>query len=384
MKNRAHILLLTSSYPSSGDDPRASAGLFVKDFAHELSKRMKVTVISQMTQMRDSGRVRQSDSGIEVIRFPWAGKERPLSTLRFPSDLRLIFSVLLEGMRASFKFSRQNKVDLSLALWALPSGLWALLLKWTHKIDYAVWCLGSDIWDYGKGPLKKRLLRLILRQARILYADGYRLKGDVELLSGRKCHFMSTCRRLPVHVSAAVISSEKRHYLFIGRYHPNKGPDVLLEAIAILDAEIRKVVHFHFFGVGPLQEQLEEFIRMKQISDIVSLNGLINEKSAVAYLKACRALIIPSRLESIPVVLSDALQTGCAVIASDVGDMGYLIRKYGAGIVVPPESPAEMAKAIRDDILYPEDYSEGGKELLKLFDLSNTAERFVSEHFQRL
>ena len=99
MKNRPRILLLTSSYPMSENDAKAAAGLFVKDFAHELSKKMNVSVITQMTVQQRINRSILFDSGIEVIRFSWAGVNRPLSTLRFPKDLPLILSVILNGTR---------------------------------------------------------------------------------------------------------------------------------------------------------------------------------------------------------------------------------------------------------------------------------------------
>ena len=180
MKNRPHILLLTSSYPMSAYDPKAAAGLFVKDFAHELSKKMQVSVLSQMTEKASSGRATQFDSGIEVIRFPWIGMDRPLSTLRFPKDLHLIFSVISGGMWASLRLSRQKKIDVILALWAIPSGIWALLLKCLYGMPYVVWCLGSDIWDYGSKPIMRKGVRIILRQSSVLFADGFQLKADVQ------------------------------------------------------------------------------------------------------------------------------------------------------------------------------------------------------------
>jgi len=377
--DRKRILLITSSYPGSTEDLRAAAGSFVRDFADELAETAEVIVLTQKT---DQGPSSVDESKVKVIRFQWAGTETPLSTLRFPQDMVLMSSVILRGILAALRIGRRNKVNLTLAFWAIPSGLWALFLKWAYGIRYAVWCLGSDVWEYGRGPLKRCLLRVILKQAHTLYADGYQLREEVQSLSGKKCHFLSTSRRLPVHVSVkADIQPDKKNYIFIGRYHPNKGPDILLEAIAKLAPSIIKEVHFHFFGGGPLQASLSEFIRERRISGVVSLRGYIDEEEVVAYLSACHTLIIPSRIESIPVVLSDALQTGSPIMVTDVGDMGHLIRKYQAGIVVPPDSPEEMAEAIKQDVLQEENFSEGRKKLLKLFDLSKTVERFISDHY---
>lgn len=383
MQNRYHILLLTSSYPASTEDSRSSAGLFVKDFAHELSKKMKVTVITENTQKAGEGPPASLESGFRVIRFPWAGMDRPLSTLRFPKDLHLIFSVIFGGIWAASKFSRINQVDVALALWAIPSGVWALLLKWLHGIPFVVWCLGSDIWDYGRKPITNQMLCIILRQAMVLFADGYQLKDDVQSLSGKKCLFLPSSRRLPIDVSAkANIIPGKLNYLFIGRYHPNKGPDLLIEAIAKLDPSIKEKVHFHLFGGGHLEKRLRRMIDGENLSNVITMNGYIDQKDAVAYLKACDGLIIPSRVESIPVVLSDALQTGCPVLVSDVGDMGKLVRKYRAGIAFPPNSPTKLADAIEKGFANKEDYTEGRRRLFEIFDLSRSVESFVETTFR--
>jgi glycosyltransferase involved in cell wall biosynthesis len=289
-----------------------------------------------------------------------------------------MFSVILGGIWASFRFSRKNKLDVVLALWAIPSGIWAIILKWLHGIPYVVWCLGSDIWDYGSKSGSRDAIRIILRQASVLFADGFQLGEDVQALSGKRCLFLPSSRRMDIHISAKTdIMPARKNYLFIGRYHPNKGPDILIEAIAKLDPLLRKQVHFHFFGGGPLEKTLKQKIQQEGLSDIITLKGYIEEKEAVAYLKACDALIIPSRVESIPVVLSDALQTGCPVLVSDVGDMGRLIKEYGAGIVFPSNSPTQLAEAIEKGVSKVENFGEGRTKLLDVFDLSRSVERFV-------
>ena len=369
---------MTSSYPAGTKDLRDIAGIFVKGFAKELVKKnVEATVFTQQT---GEGPAFSREGNVQVIRFAGRGKGVPLSTLKLPKDFLLIASVMVRGILASFRFRRNNKVDYILAFWAIPCGLWALSLKWIFGVKYAVWCLGSDVWDNRNNILKKSLLRVVLKNAHRLYADGYTLCTDVRFISGVECQFLPTTRRLPDYVTAkAKIPAGKKNFLFIGRYHLNKGPDVLLEAIAALDPLMKEQTRFHFFGGGPLYPKLKDFIIDNHLSDIVSLNGYIDEENVVAYLKACDALIIPSRLESIPVVLSDALQTESPIVVTDVGDMGYLVRQYQAGIVVRPESPGEMAKAIKNLVLQNGDrFIKGRKSLLGLFELSSIVETFLS------
>ena len=149
MKKRKRILLITSSYPAFTKDARAAAGMFVKDFAHELAKKTELVVLTQHT---GQGPTTIHESNFQVIRFPWSGGGDALSTLRFPRDILLVVSVIIRGLFASLRVARRHKFDYTLALWAIPSGLWALFLKWIYRIPYAAWCLGADIWDYEKKP----------------------------------------------------------------------------------------------------------------------------------------------------------------------------------------------------------------------------------------
>ena len=378
MKNRPRILLLTSSYPMSENDAKAAAGLFVKDFAHELSKKMNVSVITQMTVQQRINRSILFDSGIEVIRFSWAGVNRPLSTLRFPKDLPLILSVILNGTRTSLKIIRTKKIDIILALWAIPSGFWALALKWIYKTPYAVWCLGSDIWDYGSKPIISKVLRVILQQSCVLFADGFQLKDDVETLSGKECLFLASSRLMKADPTVkADLVPDKKNYLYIGRYHYNKGPDILIEAIAKLEPSVKKKVYFHFFGGGPLESRLRKMIKTYDLTGVICLKGYIEQKEAAAYLKECDALVIPSRIESIPVILSDAMQLECPVLVSDVGDMGKIVRMYKAGIIFPSNSPVKLAKSLEKSFFEKENFTEGRKKLVAMFDLPKTVETFV-------
>jgi glycosyltransferase involved in cell wall biosynthesis len=280
------------------------------------------------------------------------------------------------------KITKTFKPYHTLAVWALPSGVWALFLKWVHGTPYSTWSLGSDIWSYRQNFFTRNLLRLILHEADHRYADGYQLKADVAAIAKKPCDFLATSRSLPIEAEVKTdIKKNKKNYLFIGRYHSNKGPDVLLAAVNELKSASKKKAHFHLFGGGQLTADLKNYIHKHGLGDTVTLNGYIDPAGAAAYLKACNALIIPSRIESIPVVLSDALKAGSRIIATDVGDMGYLLRKYRAGVVVPAESPGKLAQAIEDDMSLPLDnFAQGRRELLKLFDVSEAVVKFVHDH----
>jgi glycosyltransferase involved in cell wall biosynthesis len=369
------LCIATSSYPS--DRENSFAGVFVRDFAKALAHRgVDVSIFSQ-----DTGRPPLKDDGIEVITFPWPGQATPLSTLKpyhFLDALKIVL-LLQRGSRRLIQHCQQKGVDFVLAMWALPAGHWGMSVKRSLGVPFAVWSLGSDIWVYGRLPILKGWVRKILKQSAYCFADGFSLVREISALTGRSCSFLPTTRVLPKEgLPDLTLNPDKSHYLFIGRYHRNKGPDILLEAIHLIERQILSNIQFHFFGIGHLERDLKRRVLQYGLEDNVTIEGPVDEYTLAALFKKCDALIIPSRVESIPVILSDALQTDCNIIVSDVGDMGSLVRAYQAGIVVEKMSPEALKEAILNQFKRGKDeFTEGRQKLYALFDLKGSVDTFL-------
>jgi glycosyltransferase involved in cell wall biosynthesis len=220
---------------------------------------------------------------------------------------------------------------------------------------------------------------LFRSQCTYCFADGFSLAEEVSALSGRSCSFLPTTRVLPKKgLPKFPFDPHKIHYLFIGRYHKNKGPDLLLEAIHLIDLEHLSKIQFHFFGMGPLERDLKRRVFQYGLKDHVTIQGPVDSYTMAALLQQCHSLILPSRIESIPVILSDALQLDCNLIVTDVGDMGPLVRSYRAGLVVDKESPEKLKEAILDQWKRGKDeFREGRLKLYALFDLKESVGNFL-------
>lgn len=251
-------------------------------------------------------------------------------------------------------------------------------LKKSADVPYTVWCLGSDIWTYGKYPLLRRVVGRVLREADHVYADGIELKDRAITLSGVDCSFLPSSRTLPLDGNADTNSSQSTpRFLFVGRYAEVKGVDVLIDAMTRYKQAGGKG-HLYMFGGGPLDDFVREHVASEELHDFVSVGGYINETDYVAQLQACDFFLIPSRMESIPVVFSDALQAGKPVIATRVGDMGALLDKTQAGFVVPPNDPAALCKAMLDaETRGTEAFLPLVSELASHFDLQESAKSWL-------
>lgn len=370
------LCILTSSYPQAANDPAATAGLFVKDFAEAVAAQgCDVTVL---TQDRCLGETSEEASSVRLVKYPWRGGNSRASYLRpyLPGDALKMVSLVRQGWLALQRLHREQGFDHVFAMWATPAGYLARKLKQQHGVPYTTWCLGSDIWTYGKIPVFRSAIARVLQDSNLLYADGHDLCRQAEKLGGKSCEFMPSSRRLDSSLArpVPVIDGEAgTRFFFVGRYAPVKGVDVLLEAMAQFRQRGGRG-HLYMFGGGPLDDELRRRAAQPDLAGFVTVGGFADKFTVVNYLTACDCALIPSRMESIPVALSDALQMGCPVIVSDVGDMGGLVRDSSSGIVVPAEDATALCDAMFAVASRSAgDFSDGVAALASQFDIDKAA-----------
>lgn len=373
------IWIITSSFPLNAADARAAAGLFVKDFAIVMAELgHEITVITPDKLGGD----KVDPPGVRVHWFAWRGGRKTLSTMKpyHPSDALAMLSLFREGRKTLETLYEQSAPDHVLAMWAVPAGYLAMGLKARHGVPFTTWCLGSDIWVYGKYPILRGVVRRVLKASDYIFADGLQLADDAQRLGGRPCPFMASSRRLNrALIQPLDLPNTGTRFLFIGRYAPVKGVDVLLEAMAEY-ARHEPSGHLFMFGGGPLEAQLRERADRPDLRGRVTIGGYADEATAVSYLGACDCVIVPSRMESIPVIFSDALQMNRPLIVTDVGDMGRLLREEPAGLVVPPVDSAALCAAMRAMATGDRRRYDGPvRALAERFDVSRTAQEWLKQ-----
>jgi glycosyltransferase involved in cell wall biosynthesis len=372
---KQHLLLITTSYPERSADGSEAAGSFVSDFAETLARRLPVTVLAPGSSERE-----ERDGNLTIARF--AGPGAPLSLLQptNPAHWLSILNILRLGGRRAEQLARKNDFSHILALWALPSGYWARRLNRRHGIPYSVWTLGSDIWTLGKLPLVRSVLRSVLLASKFCFADGYKLLEDTERIAGRPCRFLPSVRRLPVIGDKSLRDVPPYRFAYLGRWHPNKGIDILLDALALLrDEDWKKIERIRICGGGPLESLVTaRCATLAAAGRPVQLDGYLDKAGAAGLLAWADYLVIPSRIESIPVIFSDALQTGCPMIATPVGDLPRLMREHRPGILVDEPTPTAIAEGLRTALRNaPLQYRDGLKQARTQFDVDHACAQFL-------
>jgi len=375
-----NIHIITSSFPEYSGDASGTAGLFVRQFAVELAE-LGHNVIVQPAARKQRY---QSEPGLTIVPTPWKAGDQELASMNFknPINWMIFIHFFIFGIKNTLKINEKYNIEKTLCMWAVPSGIFGLIGKTKQNIPYDVWVLGSDIWKIRKIPyLGRVLLRNVMKGAKRVYADGLQLCHDVKELTGVPCEFLATSRILPPPRKKILFpeKQEIRHFLFVGRYHINKGPDLLIRAITAIPEEIRQSIRVHMFGLGPMENDLKKLITDNRMEKFINLHGPIEAQELANYLDSVTYLVIPSRIESIPLIFSDALQIGTPVVAMPVGDLKSLIRQYNCGLVAEEVSAKSLADAItRASLLDKSVFLNNITNAYAQFDLTATVTKWLN------
>lgn len=378
-----NICIITSSFPAHPDDHLQAP--FLIDFIEGLRRRGHRIFV--FTQDR-TGEKREFLKEVKVKWFRWAGSEKPLVHLNpfNPLDFVRIISLFWMGKEAVIPFVKENEIEASLALWVFPAGYFANYAYRKAGVPYSVWALGSDIYRYGQNSFVRSVMKRVVREARGVFADGFDLAKRVGDKFERRCDFLATTRKLKTPEKSDRPEKPGRyyHFLFVGRLEKVKGVDLLLRAIALLKEE-RFDFHLTVVGRGSMEGWAKDFLKQKGLENKITFAGALSDPALTSLYQSSDCVVIPSRSESIPLVFSEALNFDKELIVTDVGDMGGLGRQYKVADVVPPEDPVALKEALKKKILTRGDYrkEDRRKELLKLFDMETSVERFLEDYTLR-
>ncbi len=139
----------------------------------------------------------------------------------------------------------------------------------------------------------------------------------------------------------------------VARHDPRKGLDRLIRALALLAADGIPFTAT-LAGRGPLLDDHRALARDLGIDDRITFPGWVADASSL--LRAHDIYVLPSLEEgSGSVAMLEAMQAGCAIVASAIDGIPEDVRDGIDGLLVPPDDPPALRDAlaalIRDDAL---------------------------------
>ena len=295
---------------------------------------------------------------------------RPSSTLSasrafFELWNNLIFTVealacvtaeMRTGAKIDFIYQRYSRFNFTGAVLSLVTGL-PLLLEFNGS---EVWA--SKNWDpVGQLGLLERFERFNQRAADLIFvvsdverrnliAEGVSLERIVINPNGvDTLEFRPGCGGREIRSGIGV--DERIVVGFLGTFGPWHGAPVLARATTRVSKSAR--CYFLFVGDGDQRGETENIIESAGMSGSATFTGRIAHDKVAAYLDACDVLVSPhvvasdgSEFFGSPTKLFEYMAMARPVVASRLGQIADVIIDGENGLLVEPNDPDALARAI--------------------------------------
>ena len=160
----------------------------------------------------------------------------------------------------------------------------------------------------------------------------------------------------------------------VGTLKKSKGYMRLLEIIKQLKGE-QYPVHLYVLGVGPMQQEMEEYIRQNGLGEFVTLLGY--QTNPYKYVSKCDVFVCSSFAEGFSTAATEALIVGVPVCTVDVSGMREMLGENNEYGLVVNNSKDALLQGIKQLIDCPDllaYYREQAKVRSKRFQTTETVQ----------
>ncbi len=172
--------------------------------------------------------------------------------------------------------------------------------------------------------------------------------------------------------------------LFSGRLTRNKGIHTLAEAIPLVLNQCPQTT-FIIAGKETTVQKDQSVIEMMKATvpaDNFVCLGEISKQELISYYQKSSIFVLPSIYESFGLVALEAMASGCAVVASNVGGLKEIIENEKDGLLVPPADPVALAEAVIRLLKNPAFRKELSVQAMAKVNQKFTLERVVRESIE--
>lgn len=188
---------------------------------------------------------------------------------------------------------------------------------------------------------------------------------------------------IPNPIDAAVperyTGTRKHRVVTVGRLHPQKNQELLLDAFADFAKQFPDY-ELHLYGRGELEDKLREQAKRLGIEKKTMWHGFSENVKEEIY--DCRMFVLSSDFEGISNSMLEALAMGIPTISTDcpIGGARIYITAEESGILVPVRNKealtAAMIKVASDDA-FADKLSVNAAKVKEKYSVSGIAEKFL-------
>jgi len=343
---RLRITVITPVFPTSESPHR---GIYIYNTVRSLQRHADVSVVCSSINYSLLSAGRSNASGVRQTNSKGSPEEIDVRHVNYPG-LPVITRPLnsISCRLAIESHVKSLEPDLILAFWTHPEGYAALKIGRRLNVPVIVGAIGSDVL-LSKGVGRYLTMRAVTQADRVLtVSEDLRAAAISMGASAERVKTISNgcdpavfyprdraaCRaKLGIDPGARLV-------LFVGWLAPLKGLPELIAAFSRVRREFA-TAELVCIGEGPLKQSLSE---TAPGIGIRALGGKTSIEIA-DWLGACDLLCLPSHSEGCPNVVVEALTSGRAVVATQVGGIPELVDR-NSGILLPFGDSSKLSSAI--------------------------------------
>lgn len=124
------------------------------------------------------------------------------------------------------------------------------------------------------------------------------------------------------------------HMVWAGRFMPLKHPEYVLRLAEVLSRE-RQNFHIHMVGSGEMEKEITRQVKQEGLEEFFTFYGYTRPEKVRDIMEKCHIHLFTSNyLEGWGAVVNEAMNSGCAVVASvEAGAVPYLLRQGQNGLI---------------------------------------------------
>lgn len=145
------------------------------------------------------------------------------------------------------------------------------------------------------------------------HAEAYR---DAYIIPEERIHLVGAGFRNDVF-TVTDSNRDPLAVVYAGKLSEAKGLLPLLSSVESL-AKRRQGLRLHIAGDGAGPEAVHIKEQMQALSPLVTWHGRLDQQELAKLLRQCSVFVLPSYYEGLPLVLVEALASGCRLVASDL------------------------------------------------------------------
>lgn len=224
--------------------------------------------------------------------------------------------------------------------------------------------LAADLFRQ-RGWLRKRLWVALFDRANVERADAVHVTSEAEAVALRQLgHVPKDIEIAPNGIEPAPaggdIARRDDVVLYLGRLHPIKGLERLIEAVAeVQGCELWLAGN----DEGKHRARLEQLVASRQLAGRVRFLGPVADAAKHELYRQAALFVLPSHSESFGIAALEAMAHGCPVIVTPGVGLSGPIRAADAGLVCPVDTLPQALRELLADAARRRAFGERGLRL---------------------